>query len=98
MTESEYKTIAAVIASRRKEGDDYGTIRADLEATRATPFTPEEWAKLRLLAALDVAFSSVPKPTRTAPSSGSSGRSTAIHIHADTTGQYSVAVQKGTEP
>ena len=95
MTESEYETISAVIASRRKAGDDYGHIRADLEATRTAPFAPEEWAKLRFLAALDVAFSSVPKPTRTTPSSG---RSTAIHIHADSSGEYSVRVQKGTEP
>lgn len=98
MTKSEYETVSAVIASRRKAGDDYGRIRADLEATRAAPFAPEEWAKLRFLAALDVAFSSVPKPTRTAPSSGSSGRNTTIRIHADSSGEYSVTVQKGTEP
>lgn len=98
MTQNEYETISAVIASRRKAGSDYGHIRADLEATRTAPFTPEEWAKLRFLAALDVAFSSVPKPTRTAPSSGSSGQSTTIHLHADSSGEYSVKVQKGTEP
>ena len=97
MTESEYETISAVIASRRKAGDDYGHIRADLEATRAVPFTPEEWANLRLLSALDVVFSSVPKPTRTASSSGSSGRNT-IYIHADSSGEYHIRVQKGTEP
>lgn len=95
MTQNEYETITAIIASRRKVGDDYGRIRADIEATRAVPFAPEEWAKLRFLAALDVAFSSVPKPTRTAPSSG---RSTTIHLHADSSGEYSVRVQKGTEP
>ena len=98
MTLNEYETISAVIASRRKAGDDYGHIRADLEATRTVQFTPEEWAKLRFLAALDVAFSSVPKPTRTAPSNSPNGTNTTIPIHADTTGQYSVTVQKGTEP
>ena len=97
MTPNEYETISAVIASRRKAGDDYGHIRADLEATRAVPFTPEEWANLRLLAALDVAFSSAPKPTRTAPSSGSSPHNTTIYIHADSSGEYRIRVQKGTE-
>jgi len=91
MTQSEYETISAVIASRRKAGDDYGTIRADLEATRAAPFAPEDWAKLRFLAALDVAFSSVPKPTRTAPSKEPNSTNTVIRIHADSVGRYHVA-------
>jgi len=110
MTQSEYETISAVIASRRKAGDDYGTIRTDLEATRTAPFAPEEWAKLRFLAALDVAFSSVPShaapptsqsapPTsQSAPPTSRSARNTTIRIHADTTGRYSVTVQKGTKP
>lgn len=91
MTLNEYETISAIIASRRKAGDDYGHIRADLEATRAAPFAPEEWAKLRMLAAFEVAFSSVPNP----PPSPVSGKVRAsIHIHADTTGQYSVEVKR----
>ena len=103
MTQSEYETISAVIASRRKAGDDYGTIRTDLEATRTAPFAPEEWAKLRFLAALDVAFSSVsshaaPPTSQSAPPTSRSARNTTIRIHADTTGQYSVTVQKGTKP
>ena len=57
MTLNEYETISAVIASRRKAGEDYGQIRADLEAVRSAPFAPEDWAKLRFLAALDVSLS-----------------------------------------
>ena len=98
MTENEYETISAVIASRRKAGDNYGTIRADLESTRFAPFTDEEWAKLRFLAALDVAFSSVPShvapPTSPAGHDEREKRNTTIHIHADSSGQYSVEVKK----
>lgn len=64
MKTKEYETISAVVASRRKAGDDYGHIRADLEAARNKPFQDDEWGKIRFLAALDVAFASVPKPSK----------------------------------
>ena len=95
MTLNEYETISAIVASRRKAGDDYGRIRADLEATRTVPFSPEEWAKLRFLAALDVAFSSV--PSRTAPTDKTaprSGHDTVIRIHADSNGEYHADVDR----
>ena len=97
MTLNEYETISAVIASRRKAGDDYGRIRADLEATRTVPFSPEEWAKLRFLAALDVAFSSVPEPTKPAPSAPSK-TNTVIRIHPDSSGEYHMSVDRKPKP
>lgn len=94
MTQNEYGTISAVIASRRKTGEDYGTIRADLESARAVPFTDEEWAKLRFLAALDVAFSSVPKPAPSNSPNDTNDSNTVIRVRADSSGKYSVEVKK----
>ena len=97
MKTKEYETISAVVASRRKAGDDYGHIRADLEAARNKPFSKDEWGKIKFLAALDVAFSSIPKPNRAEPTPDQpapSTRHTLIHIHADTTGHWSVTEEK----
>lgn len=104
MKTREYETISAIVASRRKAGDDYGHIRADLEAARNKPFQDDEWGKIRFLAALDVAFASVPKPSRPAPNDSSprpsrpapndSSSHAVIHIHADTTGHWSVTEEK----
>lgn len=101
MKTKEYETISAVVASRRKAGDDYGHIRADLEAARNEPFSKDEWGKIRFLAALDVAFASVPKPSRPAPNNSSSrpapnasSSHAVIHIHVDTDGHWSVTEEK----
>lgn len=105
MKTKEYETISAIVASRRKAGDDYGHIRADLEAARNKPFQDDEWGKIRFLAALDVAFSSVPKPSKgSVPSCAEQtehthdqpapSQASVIHIHADTDGHWSVTKEK----
>ena len=87
MTSSEYETLAAFASARRLAGDAWGTIRADMEATRSEPFPDDEWAKIKFLAALDVAFKSVPKQTKSAPSDPKKPN-TVIRIHQDSSGEF----------
>ena len=64
--QSIFDLLVPIIVSRRKAGDSYDTIRADLEAV-GDPLDDVRWRQLVFVAALDLAFGGVkqqspPKP------------------------------------
>jgi len=50
------EVLIEAVAKRRKDGDSYEQIRADLEAVRQKPFKESEWASIRFGAGISVAF------------------------------------------
>ena len=55
-----FDLLVPIIVSRRKAGDSYDTIRADLEAV-GNPLDDVRWRQLVFVAALDLAFGGVKK-------------------------------------